>query len=107
MEHQIPVPVAFVSVEPATHVAMLTNSVVPDRACVELFQLVWECPQDHSVIPQTVSVNVHRQLLLVVEHQTPVLMEFVSVEPATHAVMLEKPVVRDLACAELFQLVLE
>ena len=56
---------------------------------------------------QITYVNARNQWPPAVEHQIPVLMEFVSVEQAMHVVVMEKSVVRDLACAELFQLVLE
>ena len=76
-------------------------------ACAERHQVVLVLQQDHIVILQTVCANAQKLSILVVEHQIPVLMAFANVEPTMNVVMMEKPVVRDLACAELFQVVLE
>ena len=55
----------------------------------------------------TMYVNVHQQLILVVEHQTPVLVAFANVELRTRVVTRVKLVAQELVCAELLQHVLE
>ena len=56
---------------------------------------------------QTMYVNAHQQLILVVEHQTPVLVAFANVELRTRVVTRVKLAVQDLVSAELLQRVLE
>ena len=56
---------------------------------------------------QTMYVNAQQQLILVVEHQTLVLVAFANVELRTHVVTLVKLAVQELVSAELHRLVLE
>ena len=59
------------------------------------------------MILATMYVNAHQQLILVVEHQIPVLVAFANVELRTRVVTRVKLVVQELVCAELLQHVLE
>ena len=107
MEHPTPATVGFVSAVQETRAVYLMNCVTRVPACVDHSRAALDLLQDPIAMLPTMYANVHQQLMLVVEHQIPVLVVFASVALEMHVAMAVKPVVREIACVELPQLAWE
>ena len=107
MEHLIPVVVACANVAREMFAAILAKHVVRGLANVELLPRVLVRHLDRTVTRQITSVNVHQLFLLVVEHPTLVMVEYVSAALVGHAPIQVKLAILDLANVEVLQLVLD
>ena len=101
MEHLTPVLQVFASVVQQMLVVFRERRVPRVPVSVALLQHVLDKPLDHIVMLQIMFVNVLRQLMLAVEHQTLALAVSANVEHQMLAVFRGKHVARVLASVVL------